>query len=145
MKDLSECSWRRHGEDVELDSDLQYENDNYIIRVYGGFVSDGGSLPRLSWSLLGITPYSPSCVLAFFVHDFLYSSQLLNRKISDNLLYEVLGIPPKCNAVQRWLIWFHVRLYGWLAWERKTRRNITESRNFGEVVRKSKLNRAVLK
>lgn len=146
MKKLSECSWKLHGgDDVILTSDLQYESDDYIIRVYAGFVSDGGSLPRISWTLLGIFPYSPECVLSFFLHDFLYSSQLLTRCQSDGLLYEVLQIPPACSKLQSWLIWAHVRLYGWMAWHRRHPETIHKARNFGEITRKRTLAPMVIK
>lgn len=146
MKNLSECSWKLHGgDDVQLTSDLQYENNDYIIRVYAGFVSDGGSLPRISWTLLGIFPFSPECVLAFFLHDFLYSSQLLTRSQSDNLMREVLGIPPSCSKFQQWLMWIHVRIYGWFAWHSKHPEDIHKARNFGEIIHRRHLMRSVVK
>jgi len=131
--------------EVILQGDLVYEDTSYIVRVYDGYKTDGGSLPRLSWTFLGITPFSPSCVFAFFLHDFLYQSQLLTRRTSDGLLYTVLSIPPRCNFVQRWLIWSHVRLYGWIPWRNKTPRTITEGRKFGEVIRKRHLHRSAIK
>lgn len=132
------------GNEVVLEDDLAYENNDYIIRVYKGFRTDGGSIPRISWSLLGITPYDPRCVYAFFLHDFLYQSELLSRKHADAILDEVLKIPPCCNAIQRWLIWSHVRLYGWMVWKGHSKQSITEARKFGEVVYKGKL-RGVVK
>jgi len=131
--------------DVILKGDLVYENDKYIIRVCGGFITDGGSIPRISWTLLGITPYDPRCVYAFFLHDFLYQSELVSRIAADEILDEVLQIPPSCNSVQRFLIWSHVRLYGWLVWKRHTPETIEQGRKMGTVTRKAKLYRSILK
>lgn len=131
--------------EVTLCDDLAYENSDFIVRVYRGYRCDGGSIPRVSWSLLGITPYDPRCVYAFFLHDFLYQSELLTRKQADYILAEVLAIPPCCNAVQRWLIWSHVRAYGWIVWRNHTPTTVMEGRKFGEVVKKNKLNKTVIK
>ena len=131
--------------DVVLEDDLVYENDKYIIRVYKGFRTDGGSIPRISWTLLGITPFDPRCVYAFFIHDWLYSSETLSRSSADAILDEVLKIKPSPNAVQRWLIWSHVRMYGWLVWARHTSESVKEARHFGEIIYKGKLLKTVIK
>ena len=130
---------------VILNGDLIFENDNFKIIVCKNFITDGGSLPRLSWTILGITPFSPSCVYSFFLHDFLYCSELLTRKQADDILYECLAIAPACNLAQRWLIWSHVRAYGWMVWASHTAETIEQGRKFGEVVIKVKLNKSVLK
>ena len=130
--------------DVILCDDLVYENDKYIIRVYTGYISDGGSIPRFSWSILGVTSYDPRCLYAFFVHDFLYQSELLTRKQADDILAEILAIPPSCNAVQRWLIWSHVRAYGWMTYMNHSKETVSEGRKMGEVITKRPLTKAVL-
>jgi hypothetical protein len=130
--------------EVILDGDLVYEDDDYIIRVYCGFASDGGSIPQIVWTLLGISPFDPRCVYGFFIHDALYGSHLLSRAISDGILDKVLGIPPCCNAFQRWLIWSRLRLYGWIAYNGKTGKQIEECKKFVEVVEKKKLKSTVL-
>ena len=124
--------------DLELNDDLVYENDRYIIRVYKGYKSSG-SIPRFCWSWLGVTPTDPRCVYAFCVHDFLYQSELTDRTTADNILYEILCIPPRCNLVQRRLIYRAVRTFGWLAYRSHTAQSIEEGRKFGEVHEKKKL------
>lgn len=131
--------------EVTLKDDLVYENDKYIIRVHAGYRCDGGSIPRAVWTLLGVTPFDPRCVYAFFIHDFLYQSELLGRSINDALLYEVLCIEPRCNFVQRRLILRAVRCFGWMAYRDHTQESIEEGRKFGEVVEKKKLLKTVIK
>jgi len=119
---------------VKLHDILIYENDKFRIEVFKDYRSDGGSLPRFSWSLLGITPFDPRCIYAFILHDFLYQTHLLQRKEADGILNDVLAIPPACNALQRWLIYVHVRLWGWIPYWLKTQ-EITESGcKFGKVI-----------
>ena len=136
------CGYRPNPEndyEVRLDGDLIFENDDCIIRVYAGFASDGGSLPRLTWTLLGITPFDTRCVYAFFIHDFLYRSHLLSQAKSDAILAEILTIPPSPNAVQRWLIWANLQLWGWKAYNGKTQTEISEACKYGEITRKRTL------
>lgn len=130
---------------VILQDTLIFKNDLFTIKVYKNFITDGGSLPRLSWTLLGITPFSPSCVYSFFLHDFLYCSALLTRKQADDILYECLAITPACNLAQRWLIWSHVRAYGWIVWRNHTDETVAQGCEFGEVIIKAKLNKSVIK
>ena len=136
------CGYRpnpANGYEVVLDGDLVFETDDFIIRIYAGFASDGGSLPRITWTLLGIAPFDVRCVYGFFVHDFLYRSQLLSQKIADDTLYNILSIPPSPNAVQRYLIWSNLRLWGWQAYNAKTPAEIKEACKFGEITRKRTL------
>jgi hypothetical protein len=131
--------------EVTLTGDLIYENDSYIITVKKDYRSDGGSLPRISWTLLGVTPTDSRCIYAFFLHDFLYQSESLTRQQADTILDEVLAIPPCCNSVQRWLIWSHVRAYGWLVWNKHTSESIEEGKKWGKVEEKKKLLSTVIK
>lgn len=128
-----------------MKDDLVYENDKYIIRVYAGFRTDGGSIPRISWTLLGITPYDPRCVYSFFIHDWLYASEVILRADADAILDEVLKIKPSPSGFQRWLIWSHVRMYGWIVWNRHTDKSVIEARKFGEIIYKGKLLKTVIK
>jgi hypothetical protein len=122
---------------VTLFNSLIYVNDKYQIEVFADYESDGGSLPRFSWSLLGITPFDPRCIYAFLLHDYLYQSHILPRAEADTVLNEVLAIPPACNGLQRWLIYVHVRLYGWIPYSAKTAEMQEDGRKFGKVLLKS--------
>ena len=131
---------------VHLSEPLIYEDDDYIIEVFAGYDgSDGGTLPRLSWSLLGITPTDGRCIYGFLCHDFLFQSHLLSCLESNRVLARILAIHPSCEDIQQDLINWHVWTYGWIPYTLKSRRTISKTRKFGKVTRKRHLSPAVLK
>lgn len=89
---------------------LVYESDvaKQTITVPSGFETDLASVPRLPvvYLLTGDTARA-----AAVVHDYLYSSRLVSRKVADAVLLEaseVSGVP----AWRRWLMWAGVRVGG---------------------------------
>lgn len=58
-----------------------------------GFLSDGASIPKMLWKLIG-TPFNPSFVEAAFVHDYLWSIGFDGKK-TDRAFYNIL----KANGV----------------------------------------------
>jgi len=130
--------------DIQLDDEVIYENDKYIIVLNKGFCSDGMSIPTLIWSIIGLSPFDVRCAYGSFVHDFLYSSQLLSREEADRILDAILQIKPRPNLVQRWLVWTHLRAYGWVAWGHKTSKQINEAREMGSVKLKLPLSKSIL-
>ena len=89
---------------------LVYESDvaKQTFTVPAGFQTDLASVPRLPvvYLLTGDTARS-----AAVVHDWLYSSRLVTRKMADAVLREaseVSGVP----AWRRWLMWAGVRVGG---------------------------------
>ena len=130
---LSHPSFFPEGRLVHLGGVLIYANDKYYIEINKGYRSDGGSLPRISWSILGITPTDGRCLYAFIVHDFLYQTHLIARSEADAILNEILAIPPRCNKVQRWLIYEHVRAYGWIPYWSKDDETINAGLKMGRL------------
>ena len=87
------------------------------IVIPKGFVSDGGSVPRILWTF--IDPWGPASK-AFWLHDWLYHTQDRTRLVSDAILLEameVLGV----NWLKRELIYNGVRIGGWVAWNEHTK------------------------
>jgi hypothetical protein len=118
---------------VRLHDILEYSNNKYTIKVFAGYRSDGGSMPRIVWSLLGVTPFDPRCVYAFILHDFLYQCHLVQRKEADQVLDEVLAIEPACSRLQRWLIYVHVRMWGWIPYWSKPDESVEAGRWHGKI------------
>lgn len=80
--------------------------------VPAGFQTDLASVPRLPivYELTGDTSDE-----AAVVHDFLYSTHKVERKMADAVLREasaVTGVP----AWRRWMMWAGVRCFGWSHW-----------------------------
>ena len=89
---------------------LVYESDaaKQTITVPAGFQTDLASVLRLPFVYL-LTGNTASS--AAVVHDWLYSSRLVSRKIADEVFREaseVSGVP----AWRRWLMWAGVRVGG---------------------------------
>jgi hypothetical protein len=72
-----------------LDAPFEYVG-SVIIRVPEGFVTDGASVPRLFWSLLG--PFG-SYFSAAIIHDFLYSehNRIFPRQECDWIFLEAMA------------------------------------------------------
>lgn len=100
----------------QLLAPLVYQSDVAGITVTAptGFVTDLASVPRLPFAYLLTGGVGHAAAV---IHDALYITHVTTRETADNVFYEallVLGIP-------RWqasLMWFGVRIGGWIGWKR---------------------------
>ena len=100
----------------------------YITVPYG-FISDGASIPKFVWSIVG-SPWTGRYVQAAVVHDVLYHNIgyfvcyhnhnryifNLTQKQSDNILLhgcKILGVP----TWKRYVIYYGLRVGGWVSWK----------------------------
>jgi hypothetical protein len=95
-------------------TDLDYKSDvaGRTITVPAGFVTNFASVPRLPiiYELAGDTSSA-----AATVHDYLYSSHIVSRKVADAVLREASAV----TAVPWWrrqIMWAGVRAFGWSHW-----------------------------
>ena len=114
------------------------------------FASDGASIHRLLWRVVG-HPFLHSFLLAALLHDGLYQSELLPRKLADwvflvflvqlakaenaRCLREAKGwrkIPARIKAAWRrvrpWAMWAAVRIGGRFVWMEHTAESVQEAR-----------------
>ncbi|ANN70932.1 DUF1353 domain-containing protein [Bordetella bronchialis] len=97
-----------------LERPLTYESDVACrtFTVPARFRTDLASVPRLPiayWLCGG------AASKAAVVHDFLYATRPVARRIADAVLREasaVTGVP----VWRRWLMWAGVRAFGWIYW-----------------------------
>lgn len=112
------------------------------IVVPVGLETDGASVPRLLWTITGLTPDGPIRAAAL-VHDFLYrhggklpEGALLGRNPSgafipldhyeftraeaDGLFHQIM-LQSGISARKAWLAWAGVRMGGWTAWGKNHR------------------------
>jgi len=90
------------------------ENSVEYIDVPKGFITDFYSVPQIFQS---IVPKTGKGNQASVLHDYLYTNHLYTQKRSDDIFLEamtVLGM----NVVQRYVIYYAVRLFGKFAYER---------------------------
>ena len=116
IKFLSECIFVLHKYNCKI-----------IIRP--GFICDGGTIPRISWTATS-DPYSTRCFLGFILHDALYCTRYFTRAECDWILLELhkeLGV----DWFTRNKIWIAVKAAGGLcAWSKHTEQTIATSRSF---------------
>ncbi len=112
---------------IEVQEDYRLYFDGYEWIILKGFVSDGLSSPRFSWSIA--SKFSGDTLPAALIHDANYSSKLLSRKVSDNIFYKML----LTNGVEKGrarVYWIIVRLFGFMAWRKHTLETIEKSRQY---------------
>ena len=100
-----------------LTKPFEYVNPPILVSVAVGFITDGASIPRFAWFLIG-SPWSGKYARAAVIHDYLYHIQMYSRKKSDRIFLEgmkILGV----IWWKRWLMHRCVRIAGWIPWGKK--------------------------
>lgn len=95
----------------ELVEPLAYESDcaAMTITVPVGFKTDFASVLRLPviYLLFGDKAHAPATV-----HDYLYQTGLVQRKLADDVFSEAMKASTKLSAVERFMMWSAVRVFG---------------------------------
>ncbi len=91
-----------------------YENSTQRIKIPAGYLTDGISIPRFCWVIVG-HPLSGEAVQASVIHDFLYQYGLYDQKRSDDIFLEAL-IVLKVPVWKRQVMFRALRFFGWIAW-----------------------------
>ena len=106
----------------------------YRVEVLPGYQTDGASVPRIAWTLIGHPMQQPLLGPAL-VHDILYSSQLTrNHSTADEIFLYLMRKTGSISWVKRNTVWSQVRLWGWIVWSRHTEQSITKSRELGRLI-----------
>lgn len=84
-----------------------------------GFVTDGASVPRLFWRVLG-APVEARTIGAFVRHDYSYTTAAVKRKKADAALYDDLRAAGM-SRTRAFTYWLGVRLFGWLHYNDTTK------------------------
>jgi hypothetical protein len=103
--------------------------------VREGFTTDGASIPRLLWPVIG-SPFDPDYIAPCAgVHDPLYAAELFPRPKCDELMRLLMRVNTPRSARRSRLFWSAVRVGGWRTWQRHTPKSIAASRKFVSLVR----------
>lgn len=94
----------------ELLEPLVFENDKYIITGNIGMISDGASIPKAFWSIVGC-PFGGSYTRAAFLHDLLYRSRIFSKDECDKLFDEAME-QDNVDAVTRSTLYDAVQALG---------------------------------
>lgn len=93
-------------------SDGLWELVEPFAEVPKGYKTDGATIPRLLWRVLG-APMETKTIGPAIRHDWHYDDGDLSRADADAEFYEDL----RDNGVsvwRAWLFWVGVRLFGWI-------------------------------
>jgi hypothetical protein len=106
------------GHDWRIDDEFAYTaSDGTKITVPGGTITDGASIPRLFWRMIG-GPMTGKFRRAAVVHDYLYSTHKLSREKSDWIFLDAM----RTDGVSWWkrrAMWAAVRSFGEIPWDDK--------------------------
>lgn len=88
--------------------------------VRRGLISDGATIPRLFWPLIG-GPFEGNHRRAAILHDAAYADQFRPRREADAMLFAAM----RCDGgalADSIVIYLAVRAFGWLAWKHDKQR-----------------------
>jgi hypothetical protein len=110
----------RRGTVAVLQEDIAYDAGPLgRIVVPAGFESDGCSLPRFFWRLIG-HPFDMAYLREAILHDWLYRYQPCDRRTADKIFREAMA-GSVCPGRRRMIYW-GLRIGGWPAWNRHRKR-----------------------
>ena len=100
---------------IDFEYHVGSEDSGEVITIEEGFITDGASIPKFAWSVIGgpMGKYAAAAV----VHDYLYKVQSYTRKKADLIFYEAMQVL-KVPFWKRWLMHKAVRVAGWRPWNR---------------------------
>jgi len=102
----------------ELEDDFSYENNKIKVIAKQGMPTDGASIPKFTWRIIG-SPLIGKYVGAALIHDALYTSQglgKLNKEDVDKLFLEMMKVEG-VSCWKRYAMYYAVKFGGRSAWE----------------------------
>ena len=103
------------------------------------FVSDGGSIPKIAWSVIG-HPLEMPGLQCYLAHDAEYSAELFDRAECDRRLRDGLKLAG-VGLIKRNAIYLAVRAGGWAVWLLHTAESINEAKHACKVITKEERDR----
>jgi hypothetical protein len=108
------------------------EINGVAIHIRAGMRTDGASIPRIAWRVVG-HPLQVPLLGPALGHDALYAGELVSQKEADRWFLEAMrraGI----GWLKRNTIWAAVRAGGWAVWRKHTRQSVARARWFAELI-----------
>jgi hypothetical protein len=112
---------------------FRYRSDvaKQIFTVPVGFRTDFSSMPRvlpILYALLGDQEHEPAVI-----HDWLYYSALVNRKMADDVFFEAMGVKG-ISRLKQYPLWWGLRIGGWPAWNKHRRDGDPQPGKFPDII-----------
>ena len=106
--------------------EIEYKGHEMRLEWHPGFVTDGGSVPRIAWRVTG-HPMG-DWLRDYLTHDAFYAAEWFTRVVNDWIFREMLK-EHGCGLIVRNLIYRTVRLAGGITgYKRHTPESIAENR-----------------
>ena len=98
-----------------LFEDVVVESLGYSITVKKGFDFDGASIPKWLWSIYG-SPLNGNYVVASLIHDGLYASQKLPKRVCDKVFLDIMK-QSNVGYLKRTSMYLAVTMFGGKDWK----------------------------
>lgn len=95
--------------------DVVVESLGYSVTVKKGFDFDGASIPKWLWSIYG-SPLNGNYVVASLIHDGLYASQKVSKKVSDKIFLDIMK-QSNVGYIKRTSMYLAVKMFGGKDWK----------------------------
>ena len=95
--------------------DVEVEALGYKIIVKKGFDFDGASIPKWLWSIYG-SPLNGNYVVASLIHDGLYASQKVSKRVSDKIFLDTMK-QSNVGYIKRTSMYLAVTMFGGKDWK----------------------------
>jgi hypothetical protein len=111
LEELDNGSW-------ELQDNFSYEDDYIQVTIKSNFITDGASIPKVFWSVVG-NPLENDLLKPAIIHDGLYTLMQLKRLECDKLFKDML-LFNGTSKMKAYFIYYAVRLFGGAYWKKDT-------------------------
>lgn len=98
-----------------LSKDKTVESLGYSVTVKKGFDFDGASIPKWLWSIYG-SPLNGNYVVASLIHDGLYASQKVSKRVSDKIFLDTMK-QSNVGYIKRTSMYLAVKMFGGKDWK----------------------------
>ena len=98
-----------------LSKDKSVESLGYSVTVKKGFDFDGASIPKWLWSIYG-SPLNGNYVVASLIHDGLYASQKVSKRVSDKIFLDIMK-QSNVGYIKRTSMYLAVTMFGGKDWK----------------------------
>ena len=98
-----------------LSKDKTVESLGYRVTVKKGFDFDGASIPKWLWSIYG-SPLNGNYVVASLIHDGLYASQKVSKRVSDKIFLDIMK-QSNVGYIKRTSMYLAVKMFGGKDWK----------------------------
>jgi hypothetical protein len=117
--------------EYKLLEDVTVSTLGYRITVKKGLVSDGASVPKVFWNIIG-SPFTGAYTLPALVHDALYMSEAVDRSEADAIFFDLME-QSGVSFLKRYVMYYAVRVGGYFVWNKHDTDTVNYNKRFIDV------------